>query len=426
MAEDAYTLPADDPCATTLQAYKQYLTPLVDDYWQVTQYEAHAPDLSRWQQCCPGSADAVARLRPDKAVVSSPDAIPLPEVFAEDTPCARAIHEQEGYYSGGAGKHWLNHYSWQREEHWKEQYVTVRNQLHSCCVDNFNACLAKTDQPAASGDGPAAASSECLQRFSPDQQLATATPAEAARAVCAAELEQLRQQHTPADIGLLPLAAIALLAGTGLSLLRPPPRRGRLRSAAADALLTLLLFLGLAVFLPDTWPAGLFLALAVAILVTSLSTLMRVWQACFRQDGGLNGLPRLTRPGTRPRRTLRHPRFPLPRPGRDFTPPPDPWQQAPPPPAARAAPVPPAPPAPRAAPAPRERREREDDVVAVDGYTLRPFEESDRQQRIYRCQGCQRFYREDNLQQMLQVTGGTCYGDGCDSTEFGEHPFPLP
>lgn len=94
MAEDDFTLQHGDPCAPTLQAYKQYLTPLVDDYWQVNRYEAYAPDLSRWQQCCPGSASAVAGLRPDKAVLPSLDDIPLPAVFGEGAPCARAIHDQ--------------------------------------------------------------------------------------------------------------------------------------------------------------------------------------------------------------------------------------------------------------------------------------------------------------------------------------------
>jgi hypothetical protein len=141
MAEDDFSLRYGDPCAPTLQAYKQYLTPLIDDYWQVNQYESYAPDFSRWQPCCPGSAASVARLRPDKKVIPSLDAIPLPPVFGEGEPCARAIYSQGFFTLSGEGELWRSAFSRQRKAYWADQYASVRDQLHSCCVDHFNAGL---------------------------------------------------------------------------------------------------------------------------------------------------------------------------------------------------------------------------------------------------------------------------------------------
>jgi hypothetical protein len=64
MAEDPYTLPHNDPCHSTLEAFKHITGAGVDAAWQALQYRRFRARLDAWQQCCPALKEKVAALTP--------------------------------------------------------------------------------------------------------------------------------------------------------------------------------------------------------------------------------------------------------------------------------------------------------------------------------------------------------------------------
>jgi hypothetical protein len=153
-----------DPCYHSLEAYKQYIAPLLDDYWHVRAYQEQADKLTKWEKCCPGGKETVERLRFGKAIPADPKDLPLPPVFAD-------FHEKVVCSSGSVDvrKSWFYHYNSDREQYWKKAYRESTQALYDCCVDQFTACLKGAGSPG--GTTPTSVDSErCLQQFSPEYQ----------------------------------------------------------------------------------------------------------------------------------------------------------------------------------------------------------------------------------------------------------------
>lgn len=154
-----------------MEAYKRYITPIIDDYWQVTLYKKHLKDMERWQQCCPSEEQTARDLNPKKAIPESIGSIELPEIFARESPCGWHIHEWSS-----DGQTWLRDFTDKRRDVWEAFYTRVNAELHSCCVRQFNACLAAAAQQGDNNGLPTGSeASRCREEFSPEQQQVTTT-----------------------------------------------------------------------------------------------------------------------------------------------------------------------------------------------------------------------------------------------------------
>jgi hypothetical protein len=232
--------------------------------------QEYANRLERWQGCCPGGDETLARIRYEKAVPESKSQIPVPPVFGENSGCESAFG-----YEGMASLR-FGYYSFQRERYWGDEYAGYHQSLYDCCVTQFNACLGKVAQ---SGGTPgeiaaSAASEQCLRQFSPEYQEQTAAKSGDGQTVPTgfAVIAAWPEGTGSFELGLLTAAAalIGFICG------RAGRRRrwARLGSRVINALFAGLVFLGVAL-LPDTQPRSLLLALAGAIIVTLLRLLLR-------------------------------------------------------------------------------------------------------------------------------------------------------
>lgn len=308
---DEYTLPKDDACYATLEAYKNDFGQIVSDFWQVKQYQKFASEIERWRHCCPGGEEVATEFRPrlpDRTLPKTVFEIKPPTFFDENVPCAKELYSQ-GLFHSPPGYKWLKMYNTDREKYWDGQFFRVTNKLHDCCMHRSQE-QATGERPKETAGTPLTAACENeLSRLQTERtrceeqaqltkdthgwQLAQLNMQVAQltgeRDTTRNSLQALREQTAahpgkelfmawPAGTMSLELTLLAILALTAGFLLGLPGRdrwQTQFVSGGTNALLALFVYLGSVALLPDVRTPHLLLALTVALLVVVLRTLIR-------------------------------------------------------------------------------------------------------------------------------------------------------
>lgn len=423
-------------------------------------YQQFRPLLEKAQECCPEFQRQIQDLRPEQPDQAPQSDFTLPQTFFHNFAACGKLMPQDGVQAAmpTLSEGWIEQYENTRADFWVGKYLALATDLQECCtqkVGGLQAAAARGEKLLEERDGLRKETARCQQitnemartlaelQQSFEQKKAGETQVlsdlrdditllrrqnDAHRANwlrAAEERDRLRAELTAAaphpGAGLFAAfpsgegsTALALCGTTVLLTGFLLGRSGhlvwwaKLASGTVMALISLCIYLGVVYLLPDTRPTDYLLALVAGLLSASLGALLHLRLSPFpRQNYEPGRRIRQQPPRPPPERQAAPapPEAPVPRePGRRI-------RQQPPRPA----------PERRAALAPPERRESADEVV-VDGYTLVPFDERDRQQPLFRCQGCERIYREASLQQMFRRTGGSCWQ--CRSRDIREYHLP--
>jgi hypothetical protein len=143
VAADEYTLPPADPCYSTLEAYKHYTADAIEDAYRAVYYGQYGARIEQWQQCCPELQQRVQKLRPDKLDIEALKTVEIPEaIVTRDSPCFQHLYDLEmPADQQSRGKAWFKHREAFSRSYWEKQYAGLADELHACCVNQFNHCL---------------------------------------------------------------------------------------------------------------------------------------------------------------------------------------------------------------------------------------------------------------------------------------------
>lgn len=261
----------NDSCYLTYKAYAEYSAPLIDDYFQVTEFKAALDSLQRWQNCCPDGRLLIERARPQKTVLSSLEEIPAPPMFGSESPC----------YSSNFIETWKKYHATELQYHWREAFRGLRDQLHGCCTAQFNQCLKETakTKPGAATE----AATQCLKRFDPAHQPKTANPLASECDYRIAAAKTIWQQ-TSREVSPLPAASASVpeLVAWGTVVLvaafligAAGRQQKRLLAGGTGALIAGVVFFGSLMVLPASGRMGLLSATVSSLLLVTLRSLFR-------------------------------------------------------------------------------------------------------------------------------------------------------
>lgn len=195
MAKDQYSLPADDSCYSTLEAYKHYAADAIDDAFRAYWYRQYGERLGQWQQCCPELREQVSKQRPEKLDAEALRTVTFPEAIgSRENPCRKHLYFKEtpaGQES--RGKAWFKYREGFSNSYWEKQYAALADTLHACCVKKFDQCLHTVQEQYAARQATVPGAVElCTERFSPEHQKPAALPGASTPA----------KQQTPAEKSL--------------------------------------------------------------------------------------------------------------------------------------------------------------------------------------------------------------------------------
>lgn len=147
MAADPYTLPADDPCHSTWEAFKYLAGPGVDASWQALRYQQYPERITAWQQCCPALREKTVALRPATPGAAELQDFELPgaaDIFSDIGVCGHVIP-----FKGAAGaadaampQLWYRDYNRERAAFWDQAYARLTDELQACCHHQLSGCRA--------------------------------------------------------------------------------------------------------------------------------------------------------------------------------------------------------------------------------------------------------------------------------------------